>query len=132
MRRIFISGFGGLLLSGFFVAQSWAGGAYRSEVACTFPIESGKVRLTPSGDLKGAITLLQPLQGPFSLTCEILCGTSVEAGPVTCIDGQAGDITLPISAPGLGAALGVPCSLPSVSIGAGACASTYIPPGPEH
>ena len=131
MRKVFVTGVGGLLLSGFLVTQSWAA-AYKSDVVCTFPIESGKVKLTPSGDLKGSITLPQPLQGPFSLTCEILCGTSVEAGPVNCIDGQAGDITLPISAPGLGAALGVSCSLPSVVIGAGACASTYIPPGPEH
>jgi hypothetical protein len=135
MRKVSITGVGSLLLSGLLVTQSWAG-SFKSDLVCAISIppppmpliaKKGKVSITASGNVKGSIQLRDPLTSPLSLDCEILCEGSPSAGPVPCVDAQAGDTTLKIEAPELGAALSL-CVQPAVAVGP--CISAYLPPRP--
>ena len=135
MRKVFITGLGSLLLCGLLVTQSWAG-AFKSTLICPVHIppppmpliaKRGQVSITASGDVKGSILLRDPLTGPLVLDCEILCEGNPSAGPVPCVEAQAGDVILQIEAPELGAALGV-CLQPAVVVGP--CISAYLSPQP--
>jgi len=136
MRKAVLTGVGSLLLFGLVVTQSWAG-SFKSDLVCAVSIppppvilhvKKAKVSITPHGDVKGSIKLFEPLSGAVSLSCEIFCGTTSSAGPVPCAEGETGDNSLKIKAPGLGAALVGICLQPSVAVGP--CISTYFPPGP--
>src|SRR5262249_56195490 len=117
---------GSLLLSGLLVTQSWAG-SFTSNLICPvrikpspMPLEAkkGQVSITAKGDVKGSLQLREPLSGALSLDCEILCEGNPTTRPVPCVEAQAGDITLQIAAPKLGAAAGG-CMEPAVGGGAG-------------
>jgi hypothetical protein len=135
MRNVFITGLGSLLLSGLLVTQSWAG-AFKSNLVCRVSIppppmpiiaKKGQVSITANGDVKGSMQLRDPLTSAVSLDCEILCEGTPSAGPMPCVEAQAGDSTLLIDAPGLGTALSL-CVEPAVAVGP--CISAYIPPRP--
>jgi hypothetical protein len=126
MRKVFITGVGGLLLSGLLVTQSGAG-TFKSDVYCSNASGLGKVSITASGNVKGSIQLSEPLPAAVKDDCEIVCEGNVEAGPAPCIDAPAGATTMTIKAPGLGANVGI-CSFPAVEI-VGFCHSVYIAPG---
>ena len=128
MRKVFFTGLGSLLLSGLLVTQSWAG-SFKSDLACVAPYEGGKVSIAPNGTVKGSLRLSQPLTTPVQLSCALYCVDMLSAGPAVCVDGNTGDTTLKIKAPGLGAALSGICNNPTVTI-VGSCNSAYIPPGP--
>ena len=135
MRKVFITGLGSLMLSGLLITQSWAG-SFKSNLICAVQIppppnplrfKKGQVSITAKGDVKGSLQLREPLSSPRSLNCTILCEGSPSVGPVSCVDGQVGDITLQIEAPELAAALSF-CNHPAVVVGP--CISAYIPPQP--
>jgi hypothetical protein len=128
MRKVFITGVGGLLLSGLLVTPSGAG-TFKSDMICAGNAGVGKVSITASGNVKGSIQLSEPLVAEAKLNCEILCEGFVNAGPAPCIDAQAGDTTMTIKAPGLGATLAGACPETMVVI-SNFCMSAYIPPGP--
>jgi hypothetical protein len=131
MRKVFLPGLGSLILSGLLVTQSWAG-AVKSDLLCSggpFDGARGTISIKANGDVKGSLKLPTPVGGPIVLECDIFCGSTKSAGPVTCAIGQAGDKTLKINAPGLGATLGGTCFGPAVTVGAD-CESAYTPPAP--
>ena len=72
MRKVFTSGVGSLVLSGLLVTQSWAG-AFQSDLACSFPIKRGAVRITDKGDVKGSIKLHLPMPTAGESNCAIWC-----------------------------------------------------------
>jgi hypothetical protein len=127
MRTAVLTGVGSLVLSGLLVTHSWAG-TFKSDMICAGESGQGKVSITASGNVKGSIQLVQPLVAAVKLDCEILCAGFVDAGPAPCIDAQAGDTTLTIKAPGLGATLAGACLEAAVEV-VGFCFSIYIPPG---
>src|SRR5262245_53916014 len=111
MRKVFFTGVGSLVLSGLLVMQSWAG-SYKADVVCPTSIppppviikaKKGAVTVSRKGDVKGSITLFEPLTGPLSLDCVILCEGSPATGPAPCVDVKAGAKKIKINAPGLGA-----------------------------
>src|SRR5262245_22621652 len=131
MRKVVISGFGSLLLSGLLVTQSWAG-SFSSDLACSFAIKKARVTITAKGDVKGDIALATPAGGSALLACAIQCSGVTAAGPVPCAEAEAGDTKLKIKAPGLGTALGEACIQPAVIVGGAgsSCTSVYTPPSP--
>jgi len=126
MRKGFIIGVGSLLLSGLLVTQGWAGN-FKSDLSCSGPIVGeGKVSIAANGTVKGSIQLDAPLPNPVKFDCEILCGSSVGAGPAPCVDADAGDTTLKIKASGLGKDVSDICWQPAVLV-VNACISVYVP-----
>jgi len=131
MRKVFLVGVGSLSLSGLLVMQSWAG-AVKSDLVCSggpFNGVTGTISIKANGDVKGSLKLPAPAGGPILFECDIFCGSTRAAGPVLCVSGKAGDKTLKINAPGLGASLGGTCFGPAVTVGAD-CESAYTPPAP--
>jgi hypothetical protein len=131
MRKVFVTGVGSLVLSGFLVTQSWAG-SFKADLLCSggpFSGATGTVSIKANGDVKGSLKLPTLVGGPLTFECDIFCGPTRVAGPVQCVAAQAGDKTLKINAPGLGATLGGPCFGPAVEVGPD-CESVYTPPAP--
>ena len=124
MRKVFSVGVGSIVLTGLLVAQSWAG-VFQSDLACSFPIKRGTVHNDAKGDVKGTIKLRVPMPTAGASTCAIWCEGGPGTEPVTCITFAAGDTTLNINAPGLGASLSGRCVEPAVAIDAGICISSY-------
>src|SRR5262245_42574517 len=126
MKNVFSTGGGSLILVGLLVTQSWAG-AFQSDLACSLPRTRATVRLNAKGDVKGSIKLHVPMPTAGESNCAIWCEGGPATETVTCITFEAGDTTLNINAPGLGASLSGRCVEPAVAIDGGICISSYTP-----